>query len=141
MDLLKTELETEKMKTKSQEPQQTEKITLILDSNRRKITPPLREKHRTKQITEHQTIFTLQELTEELEANRLHINPEENNTTIIGLGTNDIKEPDYKKAIGNIQTIKKNTNKDNTIFINIKHTHTWTQGMTNSTRKSRPQER
>ena len=107
------------MKSRNQEKTQ-KKLTFIMDSNRKEITPTLKDKYRNTEIVNHQDIFTLQHLRDRIETDRHFTEPNnDNNTTIVALGTNDIKKPNYTKTIENIQEIAKHTNPERTIFVNI----------------------
>ena len=106
--------EIEELKNEVSDLKAPKKLHLIMDSNRELIFRSLKEKLPNYCISKCENVFT----TDMLVRHMKNYKPEKNTTTVIMMGTNDIKAREYDKCIRNLQELSKQT-PQNTLVMQI----------------------
>ena len=114
---------TEELKEEIKELKAPKKMHIIMDSNREPIFRSLKEKLPDYAISKCDNIYTTDKLVQQMKTYK----PEKKSTTVIMMGTNDLRAREYDKCINNFQELAKMTPPD-TLVVQILPQHHVTDG-------------
>ena len=113
----------EELKEEIKELKAPKKMHIIIDSNREPIFRSLKEKLPDYAISKCDNIYTTDKLVQQMKTYK----PEKKTTTVIMMGTNDLRAREYDKCINNFQELAKMTPPD-TLVVQIPPQHHETDG-------------
>ena len=114
---------TNELKEEIKELKAPKKIHLMMDSNREPIFRILKEKLPEYTISKCDNVYTTEKLVQQMKEYK----PEKKTTTVIMMGTNDLRAREYDKCINNLQELSKMM-PPNTLVVQIPPQHHETDG-------------